>query len=77
MFINMVVAEILSQHLFYGSSVIVSVDADKLEGSAHNIDDVVNEPSGFITFHAVYVGSNLNFSVPHFGNIYAAQFFLR
>ena len=57
LFINMIVAEVLSQHLLYGSSVIVSVDDDKLEGSTHDVDDIVDEPSGFVALHAMYIVS--------------------
>lgn len=61
LFIDMIVAEVLCQHLLYGGSVIVSVDYDKLEGCSDNIDDIVDEPSGFVALHAVYVSSDTDF----------------
>ena len=57
----MIVAEVLCQHLLYGGSVIVSVDYDKLEGCSDNIDDIVDEPSGLVALHAVYVSSDTDF----------------
>ena len=57
----MIVAEVLCQHLFYGSTVIVSVDDDKLEGHTHDVDDIVDEPSGFVALHTMYVSSDANF----------------
>ena len=58
----MIVAEVLCQHLLYGCSVIVSVDDDKLEGRTHDVDDIVDEPSGFVALHTVYVGGDTDFS---------------
>lgn len=76
LFINMIVAEVLCQQLFYGGSVIISVDDDKLEGHAHDIDDIVDEPSGFVAFHTVNISSDVDPSVPCFRNAYAVQFLL-
>ena len=50
---NMVVAEVLSQHIFNGSSVIISVDDGQLEGYAHGIDDIVDEAPSLITPHTM------------------------
>ena len=69
----MIVAEVLCKHLLYGGSVIVSVDYDKLEGCSHNIDDIVDEPSCFVAFHAMYVSSDTDFPTAAFRNYYSVH----
>ena len=56
---------------------IVSVDDDKLEGRTHDVDDIVDEPSGFVALHTVYIGGDTDISWGFFFYRYSVELIVR
>ena len=55
---NMIIIEIIGEHILDGCPVIVAMDDDELEGYSHKINNVVDEPPGLAARHSMHVSDD-------------------
>ena len=73
---NMIIIEIIGEHIFDGCPVIVAMDDDQLKGYSHKIDNVVDKPPGLAARHPMHVSDDSGFSGPFFLHRDPAQLFI-
>lgn len=73
---NVIVAEIICQHIFDCSPVVVSMDDDQLEGYTNGIYDVVDEAMCLIAFHSMYISYDFDMFGAKLSDLKSADFLL-
>ena len=60
--VDMIVIEVIGEHILDGCPAIVTMDNNELEGYSHKINNVVDKPSCLAARHPVYVSDDSSFT---------------